>query len=397
VASELATPAALGVTVNEESPEKEEGAEPQDAVVNADGSLVIEHQPGEEPAEAKDAEEQPAVDELKIDYDGQIKTVDDAEAEPEASPDSGTSSIQSGSRLIMQPPSMGGKLTANSEPEGLDPAVDPLSQGHSQQPLLHRTVTPLGAQSADADEAKASEQPAESESAPAPAPSAEASSMEAPAPETPTPEPAEPTNDHSNETLSDLEKLVASPHTTKADSNDEAKASEQPAESEPAPAPAEPTSPPVGESSDSPADLDTARDAVEQAVHNTPSGPVEPVKSLNAMPVDLDLGDIPAVNTSPASAFNDPAANAPTPETPTESSSVPSPHEMHVSSDPDLPVGLITNEPVDMTAAPTNAPSSSPVVPPQGPPPEVPPPMMPPNLGQPSSSGSQNPASPPSS
>lgn len=40
------------------------------------------------------------------------------------------------SRLILEPPTLGAKLTANTEPEALDPSTDPLSQPPSESPLL---------------------------------------------------------------------------------------------------------------------------------------------------------------------------------------------------------------------------------------------------------------------
>lgn len=40
------------------------------------------------------------------------------------------------SKFVLTPPTLGGTLTANSRPEGLDPAVDPLSEHKSAQPTI---------------------------------------------------------------------------------------------------------------------------------------------------------------------------------------------------------------------------------------------------------------------
>ncbi len=48
------------------------------------------------------------------------------------------SSLSSGSKLITEPPTLGGMLTANSQRDQLDPSMDPLSGGSKDQTLLKR-------------------------------------------------------------------------------------------------------------------------------------------------------------------------------------------------------------------------------------------------------------------
>ncbi len=423
VASELAAPAKQSPPASDDtSTEGDATSHGEGGTAQADGSLVIEHEPGELPPEQPAADEiqlpepedAPEVEQINIDYDGQIKTdspqdaPQNASVEPPKGDDqSGDASLKGSSRLVLQPPTLGGQLTANSKPEELDPAIDPMAPALPRPLLRHDASSSVDATNAASDQHTAP-------------PSADTPSTQDAPDNKVTPEP--------NDTLTDLEKLVSSPHISPIN-----KPADEPTPAEPEPPKSpDPLMPPSVEKPASsepqvdnqppqfenpaappapiepPTNVHSARDAVDQAVNSAdaPSRPLEPVQSLNAMPVDLDLGDIPAVNTSPASAFADPSANVP-PEpahedsdnTTTSSDSTSQGQdmvqEMHVASDPDLPPGLITNEPVDVTAAPNPNATSSPTVAPQGLPPQVPPPMMPPNFGSPQSNGAPQPASPP--
>lgn len=57
--------------------------------------------------------------------------------EPEEAP--ATEQLSGGSRLVIQPPTMGGQLTANSQPETLDPSTDPMSVPGASDQLLSRS------------------------------------------------------------------------------------------------------------------------------------------------------------------------------------------------------------------------------------------------------------------
>ncbi len=78
---------------------------------------------------------------------------------------SGASTTTGGSRMITQPPSMGGTLTANTQAEGLEPSIDPLSKSFSpptkmldhnpvQRILITPTMTPQPFNSVDISDTK---------------------------------------------------------------------------------------------------------------------------------------------------------------------------------------------------------------------------------------------------
>lgn len=401
VATELATPALLGKKVSDDDQaDTDTEASPEAAQVSADGALVIEHEPGEMPPEKNDSEnlelpepkEEPPVEHIDIDYDGQIKTEPSASAD--VVEDENDTTLQGSSRLVLQPPTLGGKLTANSEPEGLDPSVDPLSSA-TPTPLLRRDSSPV-----TDPQVKEPEAPSTSE-LPSSNTETEQRTVNPPNSVSSSDEPTLVVNEEKKDTLSDLEKFVSSPHLAKP--TEPAPVTEADRNNVPTgatPAPETPSSQPAPEASpESPVtDIGSARDAVDQAVNSVPPAAFDPVQSLNAVPVDLDLGDIPAVNTSPASAFADQSTNIPTeqPQPPdmVSPSLVSEPIDTHVASDPGLPEGLITNEPTDITASPHASATSSPAVPSQGPAPAVPPPMMPPNLTPPAGAGNSQPTPP---
>lgn len=97
-----------------DTPTAEEAPKPEP------GTLEIKHTADEEPAD--DAAPMTGIEELLAEHAVEPEPevseaqVPPAEQEPSAKP----------SRLIVEPPTLGGKLTANTEPEGLDPANDPL-------------------------------------------------------------------------------------------------------------------------------------------------------------------------------------------------------------------------------------------------------------------------------
>lgn len=170
-----------------------------------------------------------------------LESREQADREPEAAD-------QPASNMILQPPSMGGQLTANSEPEQYSPSTDPLSNAENDGPLL----------SHDAPQTEAAQ------------------------------------------TLSEIEKSLNSPHVA-----------DQPTEQPVAmpPAPAEEFMPPasVSEEVPPPPAPDDARDAVQKAVEALQDYRPEPTEAVGSTPVDLDLGhDEEPPQPPPASNDNPP-------------------------------------------------------------------------------------------
>lgn len=260
----------------------------------ADGSLMIDHGEGRLADELADEAKEPDVEQIHIDDEGILKTAAEAEAAVKQKviqplPPTDTEAPKSDSRLVLDPPTLGGKLTANSEPEALDPSTDPLGATTPSGPMLsHEDAAPAA---------------------------------DSTTPAAPTPPPS------SGDTLAELEKAVESAHV-----EEQAPAS---------PAPAE--------------DVNSARDAVMQAVNGSQPHVLEPVQALNAQPMDLNLN--PQIGTPPT--IQDNPAQPAVDNTP---------------SDPGLPPGLVPVDPGlpnDNTATNVSNPTA---------PPPVPPPMMPPAM-----------------
>jgi nanoRNase/pAp phosphatase (c-di-AMP/oligoRNAs hydrolase) len=112
----------------------------------SDGSLHIEHTESKPPAvdlppytgseDATDA----AVEEIHIDDEGMLHKLEEEKAAQKSLEDArkDEGGLSGGPRLVLQPPTMGGRLTANSEPESLDPSTDPLTLPAIKPPLLKR-------------------------------------------------------------------------------------------------------------------------------------------------------------------------------------------------------------------------------------------------------------------
>lgn len=338
-----------------EKPQQESTTQPSegdnhdngDGADQSDGSLQIDH----------DELPEPQVEQIDIDEHGNLKPPAESPTvetenhrmllEPPADDSSGMPGYEEAqapneSHLAMDPPSLGGQLTANSKPEGLDPAIDPLS------PHLNGTIL-----SHDSG-------PAQTDLTPAIDP-------------------------NSSQTLSQIEESVDSPHA------DEIVPPELP--------PLDPvlqTTQPIA--ADTPPDINQARDAVQAASVSSSEGPLEPIAALNAQPVDLDLGhdDTPML---PPEKMMDPASH---PQNPLEIQIDPlsgnllhpgeSPPAASNNLDPIIPPPPSQQlSPLDSSGLPTNlvppmpglppdptAPSvANPTAPPPVSPP-LPPPMMPP-------------------
>lgn len=212
-------------------------ASEQEAVVADDGSLNINHAATKakpKPEEKK----QPEPPKSQPSYtDSLPKTPPPAPPQPQAN-----DGLSNGSKLVTEPPSLGGTLSANTKPEGLDPVTDPLSMPSSEpNQLLDRPVN-----------SPSSQPPAGPSLTPPPSSwSPPATNISAP----PSPSSANPTD----ETLTDIEKSVNSPHLN---------------------------TPQLG----------SARDEVSKALENSVNPMPTPIKALNSQPLGGDTLHPPTVS-----------------------------------------------------------------------------------------------------
>lgn len=234
-------------------------------------------------------------------------------------------------KIVLEPPALGGTLTANTVPEGPDPTTDPLSLPPVSAPLLDHTPPGNDAASPDVSDILQSVGSLSGDEVAA--------------------EPPQPAAADDDQTLAKLEEAVDSPHL----------------DDQPVYTTAEPPSSP-----DTPADtsnLDAARDAVSQAVAGAPpdATPLEPITALNAQPLDLNLGhDEPPA--PPTLAVPKPPTQ---PEPPAQQEEGQYFDISKLDENTGLPINLVPPDsglPADRTAASVENPT---------PPPPVPPPMVP--------------------
>lgn len=214
--------------------------------------------------------------------------VDPGQPESDSTSPSSAAGLSAGSKIVTQPPTLGGTLTANSSLPKLDPITDPLStQGKDSQIFEHKSNPALNSPgvsgaSSPADGAALTPPPA-NWTPPTPPATASASSQpgSAPGPST-TPATTLPTNiAQPGQTLSDIESSVSSSH-----SDEQVSATPSPSTTTGTPQPT------AGE-------LDAAREEVNRALKQglDPSQPpTEPVQALNAQPMG---GDLHPVNPLP--------------------------------------------------------------------------------------------------
>jgi hypothetical protein len=98
-----------------------------------DGTLEITHDGAEtadklekDDSQSKETEPELALPEPVPD-DGEVEDAGEQASEEETDEAKEENGLSNGSKLITEPPSLGGMLTANSRPEALDPVTDPLS------------------------------------------------------------------------------------------------------------------------------------------------------------------------------------------------------------------------------------------------------------------------------
>lgn len=347
VASKLENP--VDVPVADESKPADEPEKPK----NDDGTLEIEHSNNhEEPHESEEAgEESKAPDfELPEPVDNELHLPQEEQSdEPEVPPLNETEEVElppsmreSGPKLVTEAPTLGGMLTANSRPEGLDPSVDPLSQADHVEPLLNHSNIDNSNNVVDLDALlgrKPSDQipagpngalpgrkvitPLEDLVPDVPEPSAPA--LVEPDVPAATSEPAAPIV------------LPEQPTTPQVDSPTPSPTPEPivtgltpppPAWVPPTPEPMPASEPQTlseieaAVNSTHVAHLDDARSAVEQALSQSPNVPApEPIQALNAQPLggELHPADQPPAGFVPAPTVTPPVPTQelPTPATPT--------------------------------------------------------------------------------
>lgn len=298
----------------------------------ADGSLDISHEEnGGSP-----------IDQIHIDEHGALHLVDDAKPPGEKPKMTETPSGDMNSRpVVTTPPALGGRLTANSEPEGLDPSVDALSLPPVDAPILSHDAPPA---------------------MPGSSPSPIASQ--------PTPAVPEPISPPAAEPPATDDQLSPAPSAPVAEED----VTPTPITPEP------PANPPSEQNSPAPVSspsLDDAREAVLQAVASNPGEPLEPIAALNAQPVDLNLGhdEMAQESSPPIPAVSDTVA-ASDPGLPPNMVFMPAKDDISSIGSKHSLIPPDNGMPTDNTAASVDNPTA---------PPPVPPPMMPPLFGQPKS------------
>lgn len=117
------------------------------AITSADGTLEIDHDSIEAVLQDLQANDEPELDDATSRADEPIATelpapsAEDAETIEPAEADSAVPSNKQ-SRLIIEPPTLGGTLTANSQPESLDPPNDILGLSTELVPTLLNRPSP---------------------------------------------------------------------------------------------------------------------------------------------------------------------------------------------------------------------------------------------------------------
>lgn len=274
----------------------------EEATTSADGELEIGHTPdtsGQDDGEA----DMPAVSDVKPtppedpgSTSSPLLASDGESTPPEEVKDNDTNEAAPASRLILQPPSMGGTLTANSAPEGFDPSVDPLTMLNSDAPMLnHGPAAPVEA-------AQPTPEPASSE------PSVALPEVKPPAEEVSTEPALEPAPELTPpaDALPDFEALPSEPVTEPAvpapsasDIMSSTSSADQPPEKSLSDLEAAVNSTHAAPDQPAPVeDLDAARDAVMSAINSGDSPLPEPTAATGAEGY-LDVQDLPDDPSTP--------------------------------------------------------------------------------------------------
>ncbi len=307
---------------------------------NDDGIIAIDH--SEEPSSHDDSQppaglDLPAIDDMPI-SDSSTPNLDDlltqaqspdttdtAEPPPEAESANIINSLSPGSKLITEPPTMGGMLTANSIQEQLDPPNDPLGLPSEEPPQL----LDHGSQSPPPPVFSA---PAGPVFTPPPANDGAVATDSTPAAPDQPPETG-------NSTLAELENSVK-------------------------------------ESEAAATDLNSARDQVNRALNDSSSASApapEPIQALGAQPLGTDL------HPAEAEAAPEPADPAAEPDAESDIAFTPTLSEILSHTEPDSPTGSppASTDPAGSTDDNSTAtpPPDTPLVIDSNAPPPVPPPI----------------------
>lgn len=295
------------------------------------GTLEIEHQatPNNEQAQLPATpppavQEQPASDTPQIHVDEEGRIVSSLEAmQPKPASDEPRNELH---ERILQPPSHGSALTANTKAEGLDEDTAELTLPQTDVPMLSHDHSMS-------------------------VPSNDTGDSQAPKPAyMPTDDAVKDEIDSAKETLADIEKDVDSPHVHPQDNGG---------------------APGQTPTSDKP-DVDSARNAVEAALENSQSDAPDPIAALNAQPLGPELHEDaqPEQQSAPAPSSMPPL--------PTQAMDGDVPGNSPGDQTLDMPLPAPTPPPAPSSfpgAAPTN--NNDDNTPPQPPVPPVPPPPMP--------------------
>ncbi|MEI9913789.1 MAG: hypothetical protein WDN66_02175 [Candidatus Saccharibacteria bacterium] len=243
-------------------------------------------------------------------------------------------------RIITQAPTLGGTLTANSVPEQYDPSIDPLSGAMppTQQSYTppQETAPPAGPQ-AVVTPPQPTYTPPPPTWTPPPVPEPVSAALPPAAP----PQPVAPidTGPHEDQTITDLERTVNSPHLRMTEPAEEAAPAPLPP---PVPEPVSAALPPAAPEASA---IDSAREQIDaiQAETPAPSDAPEPDLALNALPLGNPLHDNPAPLPAPQA----PVSNT-TGLDPSLFSEAPTDKAPPVA--PPLPLNLPTDTPTEDTA-----------------------------------------------
>lgn len=253
----------------ENSNDDQTAAEKQDPDEDADdGSLRISHDDSDDDSLGQQASEQDSSGEEE-------QIVDDPEDKPrpeETTEDPETSLDETKSRMITEPPSMGGALTASGLPEDTIQSTDPLSLPPVDAPLLSHDAP-------QSEHDAAHEPPTIEPTQEQTNQSQEQESLSVDEVLSQTGDVPADTSDDQNtgtemsdqgQTLTELEQSIDSPHTLGPEATNQ---------------PIEATN---MDSSENDSDLDAARAAVSQAVSGESSDSHEPLQAQDGQPVNLD-------------------------------------------------------------------------------------------------------------
>jgi hypothetical protein len=227
---------------------------------NSDGSIDINHMgsvnigPTQNSSEQTDQNEpfelpKPTVESLPSEQD-------DAGLMPTTpiGPENDTASLSGGSKLVTEPPVLGGELSANTHDQSPEPSTDPLTNAPQNPTMLeHNGGNP----------------DASSPEPPSPLPDPAITSKLTPPPPAWVPPSEEPEANNPDQTLVEIEEAVKSPHLGPIES------------------------------------LDDARAEVNDAINALPAEQIiQPDKDLNAQPLGIELhpSDLPSDAPPPSSA-----------------------------------------------------------------------------------------------